>query len=144
MIEVEIKNLNVVKERFKDMEKKANDPKYAMDVIGAKAFKDVVNSFNVEQNEDGKKWAKFKDPKTGKRVNQRPTKRGGSKLLQDTGILRGSIRWAASRLEAKVFTKVKYAKYHDSGEGKMKRQFMWVNDKLRLQFASDLLKFIKG
>lgn len=142
--EIEVLGLDVVKKRFKGMQDKAKNPRHAMDVIGAKAWKDVINSFAIEENEDGSKWAKFKDPKTGKRISRRPTKRGGTKLLQDTGRLRNSIRWIANNIEARVFTKVKYAKYHDKGDGAMHRSFMWVNAKLRLQFMKDLLNYIKG
>lgn len=144
MLEVKVEGMAVVKKRFKEMQDKSKNPRHAMDVIGAKAFKDVINSFAIEENEDGQAWAKFKDPKTGKRISRRPTKRGGTKLLQDTGRLRNSIRWAANNLEARVFTKVKYAGYHEYGKNAMHRSFMWVNARLRLQFMKDLLDFIKG
>ena len=137
MLTVDTSALKVVKRRFEKMQDRAKALKKAMDVIGAKAWKDVLNSFTLEQNEDGEKWEPL----------ARPRKRGGSKLLRDTGRLRSSIRWAANNTEARIFTKVKYAKYHDSDKPRKKlprRQFMWVDPKLRVKFLMDLLSFIKG
>lgn len=137
MLTVDTSALKITKKRFKDMQNRAKNSKHAMDIIGAKGFKDVINSFNVEKNEDGTSWKPLK----------RPRKRGGDKLLRDTGRLRSSIRWAANPTEARIFTKVKYAVYHDSDKPRKKlprRQFMWIDDKLKLKFALDLLQYIKG
>lgn len=144
MLEVKTTNLAPVRKRFKEMQNRAKTPRHAMDVIGGKAFKAVIQNFSKEENKDGVKWEKWKDPKTKARISRRPTKRGGTKLLQDTGRLRGSIRWAASNIEARVFTKVKYAKYHNYGDGSMKRQFMYVDDKTRLKYLKTLLEYIEG
>jgi phage gpG-like protein len=143
MLVVDTSALKVVKRRFEDMKERAKVPRFAMDVIGAKAFKDVINSFSIEQNEDGGKWERWK--KGSARVSERPTKRGGSKMLQDTGKLRNSIRWAANNTEARVFTKTKYAKFHEYGTKYLPiRSFMWVNAKLRVKFLTELLNYIKG
>lgn len=121
------------------MKDRAKYPKTAMDVIGAKAWKDILNSFTIEQNENGQAWKPLKKERSGKRH------KGGSKLLRDTGRLRTSIRWAANKEEARVFTKVKYAKFHEYGTKYIPvRSFMWINSKLRVKFLTDLLSYIKG
>ena len=131
MISVDVQGLKVVRKRFNKMKDRAKMPKHAMDVIGAKAWKDVLNSFSIEQNEDGQKW--------------KPLKYRKGKPLRDTGRLRSSIRWAANKEEARVFTKVKYAKYHDKGTKVIpQRSFMWVSAKLRLTFMKTLLDYVKG
>ena len=142
MFTVSTQNLNRVQKRFQKMQKRSQNPKSQMDIIGAKAFKEVIENFNKEKNEDGTKWKKWKHK--GKRVRVRPTKRGGTKLLQDTGRLRQANRWASSKVQAKVFNKVKYAPYHDKGEGDMKRQFMWIPQKRVTEFSRLLLNYIKG
>jgi phage gpG-like protein len=142
MVELEVQRLDIVKKRFKDMGERCKNPRMAMDVIGAKAWRAVVQNFDIDKNEDGSSWALWK--KGNQRVSTRPTKRGGTKLLVYTGYLRMSIRWIANTLEARIFTKVDYAHWHDHGKGTMKRQFMWINDKLRLQLMMDLLTYIKG
>lgn len=139
MLTVEIQGLKVVKRRFNQMRDRAKMPKHAMDLIGAKAWKDVLNSFTIEQDEDGRAWKPLKHERSGKRH------KGGSKLLRDTGRLRSSIRWAANKTEARVFTKTKYAGYHEYGTKFIpKRSFMWIDSKLRLQFMRNLLNYIKG
>lgn len=131
MLTVEVQGLAVVKKRFKQMQERSKMPKHAMDLIGAKAWKDVLNSFTVEQDEDGKKWKSLKYRK--------------GQPLRDTGRLRNSIRWAANKDEARIFTKVKYAKYHEYGTKNIpQRSFMWVSAKLRLTFLKTLLNYIKG
>jgi phage gpG-like protein len=144
MLEAELDQakMQLVIKRFKDMGEKAKNPRHAMDIIGAKAWRAVIENFDLEKNEDGSAWAKWK--KGNQRVSYRPYGRGGTKLLRDTGYLRMSIRWIANTLEARIFTKVDYAKYHDHGKGTMHRSFMWINDKLRLQLMMDLLTYIKG
>jgi len=143
MLDLKIIGAIAIKKNFQDMQTRAKNPKTVMGIIGAKAYKDVINSFRIEENDDGSKWYKFKDPKTEKRISRRPTKRGGTKLLQDTGLLRESIRWESTALWAKVFTRRKYAKWHENGTRNIPaRSFMWVNDRLRLKFAKDLLEYI--
>jgi phage virion morphogenesis protein len=139
VITVDTSALKVVNRRFEQMKERAKYPKTAMDVIGAKAWKDVLNSFNVETDEDGSPWKPLKKERSGKRH------KGGSKLLRDTGQLRTSIRWAANNEEARVFTKKKYAKFHEYGTKYIPiRSFMWINSKLRVKFLTDLLSYIKG
>jgi phage gpG-like protein len=137
VLTVDTSALKVTKQRFKKMQERAKNPKKFMDVVGAKAWKDVLNSFTIEQNEDGTSWKPLKKAR----------KRGGSKILQDTGRLRSGNRWAASNTEARVFNKVKYGVYHNSDKPRKKlprRQFMWISDKLKVKFLTDLLSFIKG
>ena len=135
MLTVDVSALKVTKRRFEKMQERAKVPKTAMDLIGAKAFKDVINSFSLQQDEEGRPWKSLK----------RKRKRGGSRILQDTGRLRSSIRWAASKEEARVFTKVKYAKFHEYGTKNLPiRSFMWLSSKLRIKILADLLKYIKG
>jgi phage gpG-like protein len=137
MIELDIKGLKKVQSNMGGKQKSLQQMR--LEKIAVLAYKDILNSFKIEKNEDGKSWAKFKDSKTGRNVNKRPTKRGGTKLLQDTGRLRSSIRWKSGVGWAKVFTKVKYAKHHEKGKKRMNRSFMWVDNKV-MKRIKDVLK----
>lgn len=144
---VEIKGLKRLQGRLSGMEDKLKHNKKAMSFIGQSAWREVVKNFDDEKDSDGKAWPKWskRDPKTGKRkfYNTRPTQRGGSKLLQDTGNLRQSNRWKATDNLAMVFNKVKYAKYHDKGTKFIpKRKFMWIGRKARKTYADFILKYI--
>lgn len=146
MLTVKTEGLNRVKKRFSKMEHRGRDPKQVMNLIGAKAWKEIVQTnFNNERNKDGKKWE--------------PLKYRQGKLLEDQGILRGSIRWEASKLQSKVFTIIKYARRHNKGypgkkgkEGKWqkgraptpKREFMFISQKSSNNFTKMLLNYIKG
>src|SRR5574343_917853 len=63
-------------------------------------YKDVLNHFEREEGPDGK-WERWAGG-----LNERPTKRGGSKMLQDTGRLRLSITPSHSDEDAEVSSDV--------------------------------------
>lgn len=91
-------------------------------------YKDVVRHFEQEKDSSGTKWARFKWP-DGKVRNQRPTKRGGTKVLQDTGRLKGSVVPFVEKESAGARTNVDYAIYHNDGTKTIpKREFGYVGD----------------
>ena len=99
--------------------------------LSAIMFADVIDHFSREQSPDGK-WERWKDPKTGNRIGRRPTKRGGSKMLLDTGRLRGSLKPGHDQNEANVHTDVEYGPVQNFGSLKKdhpSREFMWLSDK---------------
>ena len=60
MLTVKTEGLNRVKNRFSKIEHRSKDPKKAMDLIGAKAWKEIVkDNFANEKNKDGKKSDSF-------------------------------------------------------------------------------------
>ena len=149
MIEIKVKGIKKVKNNLNAIEQRSKNLKLAMGVVGAKAWKDVNNSFDIEKDEDGKRWKKRLEPKKKKgirkRVSTRPTKRGGNKLLQDTGLLRESIRWKHGSDWARVFTKTKYAGVHQYGapsKNIVKRSYMWVSEKVQKGFSKIIGRYI--
>ena len=131
MLTVKTEGLNRVRKRFSKIEQRGKNPEKAMNLIGAKAWKEVVqNNFANEKNEDGKRW--------------KPLKYRKGKPLRDTSRLWNSIKWKASKFQAKVYTIIGYAKYHQNGEGRMKREFMFVSKKSMDGFTKTLLNYIKG
>ena len=100
-----------------------------MDVIAIQAWKNVIQHFRDEEGKSRPwpKWSRRLSDGTRKFYTSRPTKRGGTKLLQDTGLLRTSIRPRSKEDEAHVFTKTKYAGYHQFGTRNIpKRDFLWI------------------
>ena len=90
-------------------------------------YKDVIGHFEKERGPDGK-WKRFKWP-DGKIRNTRPTKRGGNKMLQDTGRLKGSIVPFVESGAAGARTNLEYAGFHNDGTSKIpKREFAYVDD----------------
>ena len=88
-------------------------------------YKDVLTHFEREEGPDGK-WERWKGGRS-----TRPTKRGGSKMLQDTGRLRLSIQPSHSSESAVVGTNIEYAAIQNYGSSKKDhpaREFMWISD----------------
>ncbi|MCP4648911.1 MAG: hypothetical protein GY853_02355 [PVC group bacterium] len=131
---VEIKGLDRVQRRFQKMQKKAANPKKAMDVIGSMGWREVVQNFDNEKNEDGTPW-----PAWSKKYAE---KRKGGKMLRDKGTLRNSTRWKASKNTARIYNKLKYARRHDQGIKMPQRQFMWLEKATYKKMANFILKYI--
>lgn len=56
-------------------------------------------------------------------------RKGSSKILQDTGRLKNSFEFKASSKGAVLFTRVKYAKKHEFGEGRIPQRKIMPSDK---------------
>lgn len=116
-----------------------------MDVIAIMAWKGVLDNF---KNEEGKKrpwpkWSKKLPNGTRKFYSTRPYGRGGSKLLQDTGLLRNSIRPISKNNEAHVYTRTKYAGAHQFGTKNIpKRDFMWIAQKKINEMSRKFINWI--
>lgn len=137
------------RKRFEGIEKRLKNPRNIMGIISAKAYRDVIDHFNTETDDKGKRWVRWskRDPKTKKRTftSVRPYGRGGTKMLQDTGTLRSSIQPKTEKDQAVVYTRNKYARHHQEGTGRMpKRKFLYASSTL-LKEVSILFKgFIIG
>jgi len=133
MLDVNLSGIKEVRKEFNDMAERARNAKTVLEIIGAKGFKDVIDHFAQEEDRDNKKWVGLKYTR----------KRGGSKILQDTGRLRASIRWRTVKDEAHIFTNVVYAGVHNFGYKKIpKREFMWVSNKAKDSMVISLLRWI--
>lgn len=94
-------------------------------------FKDIMNHFKQEQSPTGR-W--------------KAIKRKG-KILQDKGILRGSILPRNTKRFSKdsiiIFAGAKYGGKHDRGEGGMtKREFMWFSGNAEEKMAKLILSLV--
>lgn len=130
--------------RLSALENKIKGDNSMWAAVSAMAYKDVINHFKTEENEDGQAWEPWSDWTQGfKRPSwTRPYgigkgKRGfgapyATAMLRLTGHMRQSIVHTNQQDYARVMCPIKYAVYHcqpDGGGGKMpKRNFMYLND----------------
>lgn len=125
------------------MYERARDPKTALRIISQKAYTRVIRNFENEIGPDGA-WERWH--RKDKIFSSRPTRRGGTKMLQDTGAMKNSIRGKVlSRDMAMVECGKTYGVYHQQGTKKMvARPFLWVDEKDEREYADYYAKFIHG
>ena len=87
-----------------------------------------INTHFKAESGPGGKWK----PCSAEYAERRAKGRGGNKILQDTGVLRGSMvnRWTTR--VAQVSTQVPYAATHQYGDESRNvpaRPFMWLPEK---------------
>lgn len=152
MITIKFNGKNALDE-FKRKELRAMDLTPVMDVIAQKGYTKVIEHFAKEEGPNGKwgKWRKTLPNGSVRIYNERPTKRGGTKLLQDTGRLRESIVARGYKKSAEIFAEpsnyagTNYSSWLDKGTKKMiARKFMWLRSEDRAQYSEDILKYITG
>ena len=126
--------------RVVGIEKRLLNPNKTLNIIGKKAWENVLDHFDKQQSPKGRKWKKWLLPGgDGRRVPYRPYGRGGTKLLEDSGTLRTRNRWKVKKSYVYV--------YNDSGyalpQHKM-RPFMGLSKKkkkeIKKYYASKILK----
>lgn len=104
--------------------------------------RDVIDHFSREAAPSGK-WKAW----STKYAEARAKGRGGSKILVDTGILRGSIAFSNTSKTATVGTNTEYAATHNYGDSSRnipKREFMWLSPKLITNLAEQFTKYVAG
>lgn len=75
----------------------------------------VADEFRGEVDPYGKKWAPLKRERTRNKKARKKGKRGGQKILQNTGRLRASIDVRAQGSALVFSLPVAYATFHQSG-----------------------------
>ena len=154
-LKIEIK-VEKAQERFNKISERAQNTHGIMQQVSGRMWKDVIENFKQEKNDDGQRWKKWSKWEKGKKtlVGTRPYGLGGNKLLQDTGTLRSSINFKADKNDAIVFSRNKYAALHNYGGpfkawGKHqaympRRMFMWIpRDKVQ-EYVKMIQIFVVG
>jgi len=97
-----------------------------MAIITRRAEEEVFSNLTQrKKNADGSAW-KMTWKKGNKEVSTRPSKRGGNKMLEDTGGIRTTLNHKYTAKTGEVWSGKNYSTYHQNGKGRMKRQFMYV------------------
>lgn len=118
-------------------------PKILSSAYGTFGYKDIMEHFRNESDENGR-WKPWSDNYA--RAMQKKGK-GGNKILQDTGMMRGSILPTNTRRISntgiEVFANSEISAVHDSGGRFMpKRSFMWLSDKARNLMMQFIANFV--
>lgn len=105
-----------------------------VDALGAVVFQDIISHFEQEQGSEGK-WKRWSDAYS---EHMAKIGKGGNRILQDTGRLRGSFVPGNRRVEtagvvwfnnAQTPNGFPYASAHnEGGMGMPMRDFMWLSD----------------
>ncbi len=140
---------------FERMRKNAGNMQPAMGAIALEMHADVIDHFEKESGRDGK-WTPLTDYTLQQRMKNRKGGKGGTAILQDTGMLRMSLTQAGSpyginkvtKNTATVGTRVQYAALHQysgtsqSGAQVPKREFLWMSDDAMDRVMNGLSRFI--
>jgi phage gpG-like protein len=109
-------------------------------------YKDVMNNFAEEEDEEGRRWPRwfgYYGSKTRKYYDSRPYANYKDKMLQNTGTLRNSVQFESRKDEAKVYTIMDYAKYHQFGTKNMvKRPFMYIPKDKQFEYITLFKAFL--
>jgi phage gpG-like protein len=138
---------------LKKMMKNASDvtkkTKQYVDLLSIVVFQDIMKHFASETGSKGA-WAKWSDVY---RDHMQKIGKGGNKILQDTGRLRGSFIPTNYRVNsdaivwfnpAKTKSGFPYAAAHDEGGPKLpQRDFMYLSDEAREKIEEQTLKFLE-
>ena len=137
----ELKGFDKVVRFFSDMTKRVKDNTEINKTMAAMGFKNVMEHFEDEKDEYGRKWPRW--IKKGQRYTARPTKRGGNKMLQDSGSMKNAVKFKATRSEAIVYIINKVAGFHHDGTKKMeKRRFMYIDNSMFERIANLYARYL--
>ena len=134
---LQMKGFKKAQKKFDSMEKKLKNPSTAMKVIGQIGSRDIVEHFNKTEGPGGRKWKALKSPR----------KNGGSKPLNDKGVLRNTMRVEAGRYFVTLIKNVKYAAIHNEGYAARniaQRKFMYTTKTAKKSMVKTLLRYIIG
>lgn len=142
-ISVKVEGLSKVQQKLKVTADKLHSLKPFWQTVGMYVQRQTIKErFDKEKSPDGQKWKPLA-PATIKHRKKRH-KGGNMKILQDTGELRRSIAYEAGDNYVKVGSKLKYARTHQFGRGKIPaRPFLGVTNKEKEHITSMFQQYIK-
>lgn len=142
-INIQIEGLSKVQKKLKITADKLKNMTQFWDTVGRYVQRQTIKErFDKEQSPDGQKWKPLA-PSTVKHRKKRH-KKGNMKILQDTGELRRSIAYEPEDNCVKIGSKLKYARTHQFGRGKIPaRPFLGVNDMEKQQIISMFRQYVK-
>ena len=134
MAGIKMVGLNNWLKRLQVTKRRVETHRPAMAVISQKGRKDVLNHFREESGPSGR-WRPLKKPRQS----------GGSKILHDTGRLRGAISAENTDDTATVSAGTSYAATHNFGDNSRnipQRKFLWISAQALKSMALTLSKYI--
>lgn len=141
-ISIQIDGIKEVQQSLKLTADKLRNLRQFWTSVGLYVQKQTISErFNKEQSPDGQKWKPL-SPATIKRKKRH--KNGNMKILHDTGELRRSIAYEASNNSVRIGSKLKYARTHQFGRGKIHaRPFLGVTENEKKHITSMFTQYLK-
>ena len=142
-INIQVEGLARVQQKLKVTADKLQNLTPFWQTVGMYVQRQTIRErFNKEQSPDGQKWKPLAES-TIKRRKKRH-KRGNMKILQDTGELRRSIAYEADSHSVRVGSKLKYARTHQFGRGKIPaRPFLGITNNEKEHITSMFRQYLK-
>ncbi len=142
-ISIQVEGLSRVQHKLKVAADKLNNMRQFWASVGMYVQRQTIRErFNKEQTPESKKWKPLAESTIRRRKKRH--KRGNMKILQDTGELRRSIAYEANDDSVRVGSKLKYARTHQFGRGKIPaRPFLGVTESEKKHITSMFGQYIK-
>lgn len=142
-ISVKVEGLSKVQQKLKVTADKLHSLKPFWQTVGMYVQRQTIKErFDKEKSPDGQKWKPLTES-TNRRRKKRH-KRENMKILQDTGELRRSIAYEANDDSVRVGSKLKYARTHQFGRGKIPaRPFLGVTESEKEHITSMFSQYLK-
>ena len=142
-ISIQVEGLERLKQRLKATADKLQNMRQFWSSVGMYVQRQTIRErFNKEQSPEGQKWKPLVESTIRRRKKRH--KRGNMKILQDTGELRRSVAYEAHDDSVRVGSKLKYARTHQFGRGRIPaRPFLGVTDKEKQHITSMFRQYLK-
>jgi phage virion morphogenesis protein len=108
----------------------------AFDDIGEAIKNNVLFGFRDEKSPDGIKWKALSPQTIARRRNN------SSKILNDTGRLKGSFTHVATNSHVEITTDAEYAPFHQFGTSKMVARPFFPSQTLPQEWERDVLDIL--
>lgn len=140
-VKMKIEGARRLSQKLAKAQVRVKNPGNFLQVAGVAGYRDVIDHFEKTQGPKSL-WKRLKYPRR-KRAGQR---RGISdKPLQDTGLLRNSVRWRPIRNAVVFFSNLVYAATHQHGNRKHNvpaRPFLWLGKNLVADLSRRYAKYV--
>lgn len=142
-INIQVEGIKQLQQKLKVTADKLKGMRQFWASVGSYVQRQTIRErFNKEQSPDRQKWKPLA-PSTVKRRLKRH-KKGNMRILQDTGELRRSIAFEAGDSSVRIGSKLKYARTHQFGRGKIPaRPFLGVTDNEKKHITSMFRQYLK-
>jgi len=123
-IQIQVNGLPEVRKMLKEIVKQYGDASKPLSVFGEYKLLSLREQWDREENPYGQKWKKLA-PATIEEKRRNNKMLG---ILTRDGVLKGSFTYSITNNLLTIGTNVRYAPYHQFGQGVPKRQMLGLND----------------
>ena len=115
VINIQVHGMSKLQNKIKNLAEKLENLQPFFNSVGEYMKRRTIKEcFDKEQSPNGEKWKPLKEATLKRRRNK-----SSHKILQDMGELRRSIQYKSSKNDVVIGSKLKYARTHQFGRGKI-------------------------